>query len=54
MMTMNNTDKKDQTDQKQPAPENTQSEFGRCVAAATCKMAAFCGGNCNVKLTSEK
>ena len=39
---------------RQKAEAETHKLANGCIAAATCKMAAFCGGNCNDKLKSEK
>lgn len=52
-MTTINKEAKTMASEKQAATETPRYTHG-CIAAETCKMAAFCGGNCNDKFKSEK
>lgn len=56
MMTTINKKADIKTSEKKLATETpgTPRRANGCIAAATCKMAAFCGGNCNDKFRSEK
>lgn len=56
MMTTINKEADIKTSEKKLATETprTPRRANGCIAAATCKMAAFCDGNCNDKFRSEK